>query len=333
MSTIRDHGEAMKESLIFSWRVLRASVARFAEKDAPTHSAAISYAMVFSLPPMLLIVLWAAGLVYQEVLVREAVFSEMGALVGEEGARQLLATLEGLDIQKPTWWATAVAAGTLLFTASTVLVSGQNALNRIFGVEAAASAGLGLSKMLFDRLFSFAMLVTFAFILSVSLVGSALIHMFGTFLSEWSEELSSWLTVFDSALLNYGAMTLVFVLLFRYLPDVQMKWRDTFFGGLLTAGLFALGKSLIGFLIGKSEVADLYDAAGSVLVLMLWVYYASAIFLFGATFTWTRADILARKTEAASDRPSKVTVGPSAPGRGSRSSGGRQSRTISVCVR
>ena len=156
--------------------------------------------------------------------------------------------------------------------------------------------------MLFDRLVSFAMLVTFAFILSVSLVGSTLIRLFGTFVSEWSEGLSFWLTVFDSALLNYGAMTLVFVLLFRYLPDVQMKWKDTFFGGLLTAGLFALGKSLIGFLIGRSEVADLYDAAGSVLVLMLWVYYASAIFLFGATFTWTRADILARKTEAASDR-------------------------------
>ena len=300
----------MKDLLLFYWKVLRASIARFAKEDAPTHSAAMSYAMVFSLPPMLLIILWVTGFFFEEVLVQEAVFSEIGALVGEEGARQLLVTLEGLDIQKPTWWATAVAAVTLLFTASTVLVSGQNALNRIFGVKAADSGGLGLSKMLFDRLVSFAMLVTFAFILSVSLIAKALIRLFGTFLSKWSGELSSWLTVFDSALLNYGAMTLLFVLLFRYLPDVQMKWRDTFFGGLLTAGLFALGKSLIGFLIGNSEVANLYDAAGSILVLMLWVYYASAIFLFGATFTWTRADLLARKTEAASDRPSKVTAGP-----------------------
>ena len=300
----------MKDLLLFYWKVLRASIARFAKEDAPTHSAAMSYAMVFSLPPMLLIILWVTGIFFEEVLVQEAVFSEIGALVGEEGARQLLVTLEGFDIQKPTWWATAVAAVTLLFTASTVLVSGQNALNRIFGVKAADSGGLGLSKMLFDRLVSFAMLVTVAFILSVSLIAKALIRLFGTFLSKWSGELSSWLTVFDSALLNYGAMTLLFVLLFRYLPDVQMKWRDTFFGGLLTAGLFALGKSLIGSLIGNSEVANLYDAAGSILVLMLWVYYASAIFLFGATFTWTRADLLARKTEAASDRPSKVTAGP-----------------------
>jgi len=300
----------MKDLLLFYWKVLRASIARFAKEDAPTHSAAMSYAMVFSLPPMLLIILWVTGFFFEEVLVQEAVFSEIGALVGEEGARQLLVTLEGFDIQKPTWWATAVAAVTLLFTASTVLVSGQNALNRIFGVKATDSGGLGLSKMLFDRLVSFAMLVTVAFILSVSLIAKALIRLFGTFLSKWSGELSSWLTVFDSALLNYGAMTLLFVLLFRYLPDVQMKWRDTFFGGLLTAGLFALGKSLIGSLIGNSEVANLYDAAGSILVLMLWVYYASAIFLFGATFTWTRADLLARKTEAASDRPSKVTAGP-----------------------
>ena len=287
----------MKDLLLFYWKVLRASIVRFTEEDAPTHSAAMSYAMVFSLPPMLLIILRVTGFFFEQVLVEEAVFSEIGALVGEEGARQLLVTLEGLDIQKPTWWATAVAAVTLLFTASTVLVSGQNALNRIFGVKAADSGGLGLAKMLFDRLVSFAMLVTFAFILSVSLIAKALIRLFGTFLSKWSGELSSWLTVFDSALLNYGAMTLLFVLLFRYLPDVQMKWRDTFFGGLLTAGLFALGKSLIGLLIGNSEVANLYDAAGSILVLMLWVYYASAIFLFGATFTWTRADLLARKTE------------------------------------
>ena len=88
-------------------------------------------------------------------------------------------------------------------------------------------------------------------------------------------------------------VTVLFALLFRYLPDVRLRWRDIWFGALLTAGMNTAGQSLIGFLIGSSEAADLYDAAGSVLVLMLWVYYASAIFLFGATFTATRAKLLA----------------------------------------
>jgi membrane protein len=266
----------------------------------------MSYAMVFSLPPMLLIIFWITGVFYKDVLVREAVFSEMGALVGEEGARQLLDALEGLDVHKPTWWATAIAAVTLLFTASTVLVSGQKALNRLFGVKPADSGGSGLWKMFFDRFVSFAMLVTFAFILTVSLVVNGLIRLLGTFLSEWSGGLFSWLTVIDSALMNYGALTLVFVLLLRYLPDVRMKWRDSLFGGLLTAALFALGESLIGFLIGNSRAADLYDAAGSILVLMLWVYYASAIFLFGATLTWTRADLLARKLKPPATDPARL---------------------------
>jgi membrane protein len=97
---------------------------------------------------------------------------------------------------------------------------------------------------------------------------------------------------FDSILLDLAATTGLFAMFFRYLPEVTLKWKDTWFGALVTMGLFTAGKSLIGLIIGNSEVADLYDAAGSVLVVMLWVYYASAIFLFGASFTFSRAKLL-----------------------------------------
>ncbi|MGB5392459.1 MAG: YihY/virulence factor BrkB family protein [Thermoanaerobaculia bacterium] len=288
LALFRMDGDSMMR---LSWQVLKRSVARFSAADAPTHSAALSYSMVFSLPPMLLIVLWAAGVFYEEALVREAVFSKFGGLVGEEGARQVMATLERIEFRRPGWWATAVAAITLLLTAFTVMVSGQKALNRIFRVESDQPANLGLWRFVRDRVVSFAMLVTLAFILSVSLILGTLVNHLGTWLGNWIGPLSGWVTALDSALLDLGAMTLLFAMLFRYLPDIQLPWKETWLGALLTAALFAVGKSLIGLLIGRSEIASLYDAAGSVLVLMLWVYYAAAIFLFGASITAVRAEM------------------------------------------
>ena len=274
-------------------KILRDSVQRFADEQAPTHSAALAYAMVFSLPPMLLIILWATNLFYKAQLVQEAIFSEFGALIGPEGAAQLMATLDGLNIEEPTWWGTAIAAVTLLFTASTVLVSGQKALNSIFRVETKKPPGLGIRRVLRDKIVSFAMLVTIAFILSVTLVLDAIVALFGEFAAQMIGAKSSWLTVIEFALVDVAGMTLLLAMLFRYLPDEQLEWRDTWFGALLTAILLAIGKAVIGIFIGQSQAATLYDAAGGILVFMLWVYYAAAIFLFGASFTACRAEFAA----------------------------------------
>ena len=118
------------------------------------------------------------------------------------------------------------------------------------------------------------------------------ISALGMVVVKWAGELATFIIEFDSMLVDVGATTTLFALFFRYLPDANLKWKDTWFGAFVTAGLFTGGKYLIGFIIGNSRVADLYEAAGSVLVLMLWVYYASAIFLFGATFTFTRAQLM-----------------------------------------
>jgi len=290
-------------SLTDYWKILRESAQRFADAQAPTHSAALAYAMVFSLPPMLLIILWATNLFYKAQLVQEAIFSEFGAMIGPEGAAQLMATLDGLNIEEPTWWGTAIAAITLLFTASTVLVSGQRALNSIFRIETKKPAGLGIRRVLRDKIVSFAMLVTIGFILSVTLVLDAIVAMAGEFAAQLIGTESSWLTVIEFALVDVAGMTLLLAMLFRYLPDDQMEWRDTWFGALLTAVLLAAGKSIIGIFIGQSQAATLYDAAGSILVFMLWVYYAAAIFLFGASFTVCRAEFLAANSGEAGRIP------------------------------
>jgi membrane protein len=276
----------------FYKRVLEEAVARFLKEDALTQSAALAYYMIFSLPSILMIILWTAARFYQEVAVREAVFSEIAGVVGKEGARQLSATIEGLNIHAPTWWATLAGIGVLLVTATTVLVTMQSALNRLFEVEATDEEGLGIWKMLYERLVSSAMLVTISFILLVSLVVDTLVSALAGFVSPWLGGWETYVMVFDAMLLRVVASTALFVMFLRYLPDVRLKWKDIWFGALVTTGLFAAGKNLIGLLIGSSSAAGLYEAAGSVLVLMLWVYYGSAMFLFGASFTFTRARLL-----------------------------------------
>ena len=137
----------------FYKRVVEEAVARFLKEDALTQSAALAYYMIFSLPSILMIILWTAARFYREAPAREAIFSEIAGLVGEEGAGQLSATIEGLNIHAPTWWATLAGIGLLLVTATTVLVTMQTALNRLFEVEATDEEGLGIWKMLYGRLF------------------------------------------------------------------------------------------------------------------------------------------------------------------------------------
>ena len=277
---------------------LKLAIGRFVDADMPTQSAALAYYMVFSLPPMLFIVLWTGELLYKEAEIRDAVFAEIGVLVGEEGARQLMGTIEGLSIEEPSILATLVGIAALLFTASTALVTIQNALNGLFEVPPADTMAKGILQSIRHRLVSFAMLIVISFILSVSLVLDAAISALDLSLAAWLGQFSHLLAVIDSLLVELLSMTLLFALMFRYLPDVRMKWRDTWIGALQTAALFSLGQYLIGYLIGSKEIANLYHAAGSILVLMLWVFYASAILFLGASFTFSRAKMMSTQAAA-----------------------------------
>ena len=129
------------------------------------------------------------------------------------------------------------------------------------------------------------------------MVVSAVIKAFGDVINEWIGDYSNWLVLFDYVVINFIVLTLLFAFMFRFMPDVRLKWGETWFGAIFTAILFIAGKSLIGIFIGNSQTANFYDAAGSILVLMLWIYYSSAIFLFGAIFTNSRAKLLNGKTE------------------------------------
>ena len=279
-------------TLKFYPEVLKESIVRFFDDDMPMHAAALSYYMVFSLPSMLLIVLWTSARFYDEVAVREAIFAKIGGLVGHQGAGQIMATLEKLSVEQPTFWSTALGLGILLFFATSVFDAMRTALNKIANVQTSDSVMRSIWKLLRIRFIAFALLVSISFILLVSMVIHALITKISDHLVSWFGEVAEFIVAFDFILLELGTISLLFALYFRYLPDNRLRWRDIWLGAALTAGLMIMGKFLIAFFISNSTVADLYDAAGSILVLMLWVYYSSAILLLGATFTFTRAELL-----------------------------------------
>lgn len=274
-------------ALQFYWNVLKKSFSKFSKDDIFTHAAALAYYTIFSLPPMLLIILYTVTFFYDEVQVQEAIFTEIAALVGTEGAQQLLQTIEKLQIFRPNWWATVLGIGILTFTSTTVFVTMQSTLNKIFRVEVKPQ-GFGILKMIRDRILSFTLLIGLGFILLVSLTVNALISAFAKYLETSIGSVSLVFSLLTSIVLPFLIITILFATIFKLLPDVNLKWRDTWFGAILTSVLFNIGKHLISFYIGNSNIVGLYDAAGSVMVIMVWVFYASLIFMFGAVFTYVR---------------------------------------------
>jgi len=272
-------------------KVLMNAFSKFFSENILTQSAALAYYMVFALPPMLVIIFWLAGLGYEEIPVREAVFDEFSELIGQDGANQLMGTLGRITANKPTLWAAIVGVVSLLFMASTVFVTMKHALNRIFEVSIKRSIRRGILMIFIDRFLSIAMLSVIALILTLSMILSALITSASEIMGKWTVDYTNW-SLFGLAVLNLAVHTLLFAIIYKYMPDSKMKWSNTWFGAFFTAVLFITGKSLIEIFIGNSQISNYYDTAGCILVLMLWVYYTSAIFYFGAIITKCRAKIL-----------------------------------------
>jgi membrane protein len=180
----------------------------------------------------------------------------------------------------------------LLFMVSTFFVTIQGFLNLIFEVKITRSLPQSVWIMLRNRFLSIAMLGIITFILIFSMVISVLINASAEIIDKWIGAHLIWLQLFNYVVLNLIVLTLLFAFMFRYIPDKRLKWSDTWIGAVFTSMLFITGKSLIGFLIGNSYVANYYDASGGVLVIMLWIYYSMAIFLFGAIFTNCRSKLL-----------------------------------------
>jgi len=250
---------------------------------AASMGAALSYYTVFSIAPLLLIVISVAGLVFGEEAARGAIVGQLQGLLGDDAAATLQEMLQHTAETDTGVIGTIVGLVLLLVGATTVFAELQDDLNRIWKVPERAKPK-GLWGWIRARILSFGLILAIGFVLVASLVASAAIAAVG----KWGGGLvGAWETVAHlvEVVVSFGLLTVVFAVMYRFLPDVKIAWRDVWIGAAVTALLFSVGKFLIGLYIGKSGTASAYGAAGSLVVMLLWVYYSSQIFLFGAEFT------------------------------------------------
>jgi membrane protein len=254
----------------------------YSADKAPRLGAALSYYTVFSLAPVLILVISIAGLVFGKDAAQGRIVGELQGLLGTEGAAVVQTMLAKASHTGSGILSTILGFVILLVGATGVLIELQDAINTVWKV--APKPGGGIKAIIRERLLSFGLILSFGFILLVSLVLSAVLAGVGGMMSRF---IPGW--VIFGYLLNYavalGIMTLLIATIYKILPDVKMAWRDVWVGALATSILFQIGKLVIGLYVGKASVGSPFGAAGSLAVLLVWVYYSSQIILLGAEFT------------------------------------------------
>ena len=248
------------------------------------YSAALSYYTIFSLAPMLLLALMVGGFVFGQDAVQGHLFEQMNGLVGNEASETIQNMLAKIALNKNTFIASVVGGITLIIGATSMFGEIQSTINRIWGIKTKPSKGLIF--MLINRLLSFAMVLTIGFLLMVSLAASAIIDVLNDkIVHVLPDDFSAFFISVISNIVSLLIVSLLFTLIFKFLPDALIRLKDAFMGALFTSFLFLLGKYLIGLYLSKMANADIFGAAGSIIVLLLWVYYSSILLYFGAEFT------------------------------------------------
>jgi membrane protein len=254
---------------------------------APSMGAAISYYTMFSIAPLLLIVIAVAGMVFDQNSVREQIVVQLRALVGNAGANAVRQLLLDASQTRHTGLQALVGVGTLLLGATSVFTELQGALDRIWRRPSKLRA-FGLWSLVRTRLLSIGLILGIGFLLAVSLALSTALHAFSAWWGSW---FSGWYLTLAiiNGVVSFGVVTLLFAFIYKALPQVSLGWGDVGLGAVVTAALFEAGKELIGLYLGASGVTTAFGAAGSLVVLLVWVYYSAQVFLLGAEFTWVYA--------------------------------------------
>jgi membrane protein len=255
---------------------------------APSMGAAISYYTVFSLAPLLVIVIAMAGAAFGREAVQGMVVAQLAGLIGQEGAKLVQDLIVSASDTDKGLIAGLISLGVLIVGATTVFAELQSALDRIWHVPEAKKPS-GIWAILRARLLSFGLILGLVFLLMVSLAVSAGVSAFGTWAGSYMPGWEITLHVIN-IVISLSIETLLFAMIYKLMPTVHIAWRDVWVGAFVTALLFEVGKMLIGLYLGKSAVAESFAAAGSMVVLLAWVYYAAQIFLLGAEFTKVYAD-------------------------------------------
>lgn len=294
---------AVKPSTLLD--ICKKTVAAWVDDYAPSMGAAISYYTAFSIAPLLVIVIAIAGYVFGEDAVRGALQGQIAGLVGSDGAVAIQGLISSASEPTEGLIASGVSLVVLLIGATTVFAEIQSALDRIWHVPEKAKPS-GLWGLLRARFLSFGLILGLAFLLMASLAVGAAVAAMGSY---FSTLLPGWEVLLHGINLGMSLVveTLVFAMIFKFMPSTKIAWSDVWVGAAVTAALFELGKLLIGLYVGKAGISSTYAAAGSIAVILIWVYYAAQIFLLGAEFTKVYAG------ERGSHRAEPATLAPETP--------------------
>jgi membrane protein len=267
-----------------AWYLVKTTLGAWSDDYAPSMGAALSYYTLFSLAPMLIIVIAVAGLIFGQDAARGEIVNQLGGLMGTESASAIESLLKSANRPSEGIIATVIGVITLLIGSTAVFAELQSSLDRIWRTPAPANES-GIWGMIRSRILSFGLILGLGFLSLVSLMISAGLAAFGRW---WGSLLGDWETVLQvlNFAISFGVVTVMFAMIYKFMPRAKMSWHDVWLGAVATALLFSVGKFLIGLYIGKSGVASGFGAAGSLVVLLVWVYYSAQIFLLGAEFTW-----------------------------------------------
>lgn len=279
--------------------IVRETFDGFIRDDCPERAAGLAFYTLFSLAPLLVIVLKLTALVVDPAAVARYVQQQAGTLIGQAGADQVETILRSSSMDVPGSLTASIVSGVVVVLgAMTVLVQLQRSLNHVWRVQPAP--GLNLGPFVLKRLISLAMMAIIAFLLVVSLLASALLGAASGWLASWlPPALGSPATAGIDLVVSFLVFAAVFSCMFKFLPDVTLTWSQVSVGGLFTSLLFVVGKSLIGRYLGSSAVASFYGAAGSLAVVLVWVYYNTMLVLFGAEVTRAYAAWLGERVKPA----------------------------------
>ncbi|MCY1483781.1 ribonuclease BN [compost metagenome] len=266
-----------------TWYLLKTTFNEFNDDNAIKLSASLSYYTIFALPPLMIIIITICGFFFGTDAVTGQLYGQINGLVGNDAAIQIQNAIKNVELSNSNIFATIFGGVMLLIGASGVFAEIQSSINFIWGLR--AKPNKGIKKFIQNRLMSFSMIASVGFLLLVSLLVNSVMDLLSARLKLYFPESTVYLFYVLNLIIVFLIITILFAIIFRTLPDGNIKWKDAFIGASSTSILFMIGKFAIGFYLGSSAVATVYGAAGSVIIILLWVYYSAIILYFGAEFT------------------------------------------------
>lgn len=273
----------MRKNVIGFFKFIKQVMVEYIADNVLKYSASLAYYTTLSLAPMLVIIITVSGWLFGKEAMRGEIYGEINGMVGSVAALQIQSTIQNIHLNSNTPFATVISLIILLIGATGIFGEIQDSLNKIWGLKTTSKRIWW--KLILDRLISFSIIISLGFVLVVSLALNAVVAAVSNKLTVIMGGVGETLVLVVDNLVSFLITSVMFATIFKVLPDAKIKWKDVFVGALITSVLFLIGKLAIGFYLGHSNLTSVFGAAGSIIVVMIWVYYSSATLYLGAVFT------------------------------------------------